>query len=65
MTVATLGGFEFLKLVDRKRPRWVVWENVPGVLLRYFPRRSRSTFTVKTTWTAATRTPKTGRRHRG
>lgn len=22
----------FLKLVDSKRPRWVVWENVPGVL---------------------------------
>lgn len=23
---------EYLKLVDRKRPRWLVWENVPGVL---------------------------------
>jgi DNA (cytosine-5)-methyltransferase 1 len=23
---------EFLRLLDRKRPRWVVWENVPGVL---------------------------------
>jgi DNA (cytosine-5)-methyltransferase 1 len=22
---------EFLRLLDRKRPRWVVWENVPGV----------------------------------
>lgn len=22
----------FLSLIDRKRPRWVVWENVPGVL---------------------------------
>ncbi len=22
----------FLGLIDRKRPRWVVWENVPGVL---------------------------------
>jgi site-specific DNA-cytosine methylase len=22
----------FLSLLDRKRPRWVVWENVPGVL---------------------------------
>ena len=25
-------ALEFLKIVDRKRPRWVVWENVPGVL---------------------------------
>lgn len=25
-------ALEFLRLVDRKRPRWVVWENVPGVL---------------------------------
>lgn len=24
-------ALEFLKLVDRRRPRWVVWENVPGV----------------------------------
>ena len=24
-------ALEFLRLVDRKRPRWVVWENVPGV----------------------------------
>jgi DNA (cytosine-5)-methyltransferase 1 len=23
---------EFIRLVDRMRPRWVVWENVPGVL---------------------------------
>lgn len=23
---------EFLRLADRKRPRWIVWENVPGVL---------------------------------
>ncbi len=23
---------EFLRLADRTRPRWVVWENVPGVL---------------------------------
>lgn len=22
----------FLSLIDRKRPRWVIWENVPGVL---------------------------------
>jgi len=25
-------ALEFLKLAQRKRPRWVVWENVPGVL---------------------------------
>ena len=25
-------ALEFLKLADRKRPRWMVWENVPGVL---------------------------------
>lgn len=25
-------ALEFLKILDRKRPRWVVWENVPGVL---------------------------------
>lgn len=25
-------ALEYLKLVDRLRPRWVVWENVPGVL---------------------------------
>jgi len=25
-------ALEFLKIVDRKRPRWVIWENVPGVL---------------------------------
>lgn len=25
-------ALEFLRLVDRTRPRWVVWENVPGVL---------------------------------
>ncbi len=25
-------ALEFLRLADRKRPRWVVWENVPGVL---------------------------------
>lgn len=25
-------ALHFLKLVDAKRPRWVVWENVPGVL---------------------------------
>jgi DNA (cytosine-5)-methyltransferase 1 len=25
-------ALEFLRLVDRLRPRWVVWENVPGVL---------------------------------
>ena len=25
-------ALEFLKIVDRARPRWVVWENVPGVL---------------------------------
>lgn len=24
-------ALHFLKIVDRKRPRWVVWENVPGV----------------------------------
>ena len=23
---------EYLRLADRKRPRWLVWENVPGVL---------------------------------
>lgn len=23
---------EFLRIVDAKRPRWIVWENVPGVL---------------------------------
>lgn len=23
---------EFVRLVERKKPRWVVWENVPGVL---------------------------------
>ena len=23
---------EFIRLIDRMRPRWVVWENVPGVL---------------------------------
>lgn len=25
-------ALHFLQIVDRKRPRWVVWENVPGVL---------------------------------
>jgi len=25
-------ALEFLRLADRTRPRWVVWENVPGVL---------------------------------
>ena len=25
-------ALEFLKLTDRLRPKWVVWENVPGVL---------------------------------
>ena len=25
-------ALHFLALLDRKRPRWVVWENVPGVL---------------------------------
>jgi DNA (cytosine-5)-methyltransferase 1 len=25
-------ALEFLRLAQRKRPRWVVWENVPGVL---------------------------------
>jgi DNA (cytosine-5)-methyltransferase 1 len=25
-------ALQFLKLADRLRPRWVVWENVPGVL---------------------------------
>jgi len=25
-------ALEYLKLAQRKRPRWVVWENVPGVL---------------------------------
>jgi DNA (cytosine-5)-methyltransferase 1 len=25
-------ALEYLRLVDRLRPRWVVWENVPGVL---------------------------------
>jgi DNA (cytosine-5)-methyltransferase 1 len=25
-------ALEFLRLADRARPRWVVWENVPGVL---------------------------------
>jgi DNA (cytosine-5)-methyltransferase 1 len=25
-------ALEFLKLADRTRPRWLVWENVPGVL---------------------------------
>jgi len=25
-------ALEFLRLVDRLRPRWVVWENVPGIL---------------------------------
>lgn len=25
-------SLEFLRLADRKRPRWIVWENVPGVL---------------------------------
>lgn len=25
-------ALEYLRLVDRERPRWVVWENVPGVL---------------------------------
>lgn len=25
-------SLEFLRLADRARPRWVVWENVPGVL---------------------------------
>lgn len=25
-------ALEFLRLADRKGPRWVVWENVPGVL---------------------------------
>ena len=25
-------ALEFLRLADRKRPKWLVWENVPGVL---------------------------------
>jgi DNA (cytosine-5)-methyltransferase 1 len=25
-------ALEFLRLADRKRPRWLAWENVPGVL---------------------------------
>ena len=25
-------ALEFLRLADRKHPRWLVWENVPGVL---------------------------------
>jgi DNA (cytosine-5)-methyltransferase 1 len=25
-------ALEFLRLADRARPRWLVWENVPGVL---------------------------------
>ena len=25
-------ALEFIKLAQRKRPQWVVWENVPGVL---------------------------------
>jgi DNA (cytosine-5)-methyltransferase 1 len=25
-------ALEYLRLADRKRPRWMVWENVPGVL---------------------------------
>lgn len=25
-------ALEFIRLVDRKHPRWIVWENVPGVL---------------------------------
>ena len=25
-------ALEFLRLADRTRPRWLVWENVPGVL---------------------------------
>src|SRR6056297_1485134 len=25
-------ALEYLKLADRLRPRWLVWENVPGVL---------------------------------
>lgn len=25
-------SLEFLRLADRKRPRWIIWENVPGVL---------------------------------
>ena len=25
-------ALEYLRLVDRLRPRWIVWENVPGVL---------------------------------
>jgi len=25
-------ALEFLRIVDIKRPRWVIWENVPGVL---------------------------------
>ena len=25
-------ALEFLRIVDTKRPRWVLWENVPGVL---------------------------------
>jgi hypothetical protein len=25
-------ALEYLRLADRARPRWVVWENVPGVL---------------------------------
>lgn len=25
-------ALEYLRLADRKRPRWLVWENVPGVL---------------------------------
>ena len=25
-------ALEFLRLADRERPRWLVWENVPGVL---------------------------------
>jgi DNA (cytosine-5)-methyltransferase 1 len=25
-------ALEYLRLVDRTQPRWIVWENVPGVL---------------------------------
>lgn len=25
-------SLEFLRLADRKRPRWIIWENVPGVM---------------------------------
>jgi hypothetical protein len=35
-------ALEFLKLAGRTRPRWIVWENVPGVLSSESHDRSRS-----------------------